>query len=64
MLAKPISSVRQIVGLTLVPLKSSKGKGTKTILPLVIEWLAVGQGVNILLLVMQKVKGWVACHCR
>ena len=43
----PVGSVRQTAGLTLEVDRSSKGKGTRTILPLVIEWLSIIQRINV-----------------
>src|SRR5207249_73490 len=53
---EPMGSVRQTAGRTLLAVKSSKGKGTRTTLPLVMKWFAVGSSVNVLRRVFQKIK--------
>src|SRR5271170_6233617 len=50
-------SVRHTAGRTLLAVMSSKGKGTRTILPLVMIRFAVGRGVNILGGVLQETEG-------
>src|SRR5437016_1669972 len=51
-----MGSVRQTAGRTLLAVKSSKGKGTRTTLPLVMKGFAVASGVNIFGGVFQKVE--------
>jgi hypothetical protein len=48
-----------MAGRTLVAERSSKGNGTSTTLPFVIEWLPVGQGIDILLRVVQEIESRV-----
>src|SRR5579872_4057137 len=55
----PMGSVRQTAGRTLLEVKSSKGKGTRTTLPLVMKRLAVASSVDILARVVQKIESGV-----
>src|SRR5438034_6467273 len=59
----PIGSVRHTAGRAFAPDKSSNGKGTRTTLPLVMEWLPVGQRVNIFFWLFQKIESRVSCCC-
>src|SRR5438046_2731205 len=53
-LCEPVFSVRQTAGRTFIADKSSKGNGTSTTLPFIIERFSVGYGVNIFFLIMKK----------
>src|ERR1039458_3501209 len=51
-----MGSVRHTAGRTLLAVMSSKGKGTRTILPLVMKGLAIGGGVDVLGGILQEIK--------
>src|SRR5664280_1839445 len=52
-----MGSVRHTAGRTLLAVMSSKGKRTRTILPLVMERFAIGGGVNVLGGILQEIEG-------
>jgi hypothetical protein len=60
-LCAPMGFVKQTAGRTLVAVKSSNGKGSRTILFFSIEWLAVGRGVNVLLWIRKVGERWISC---
>src|ERR1039457_1739121 len=49
--------VRHTAGRTLLAVMSSKGKGTRTTLPLVMKGFAIGCGVNVLSGILQEIEG-------
>ena len=51
-----MGSVRHTAGRTLLAVMSSKGKGTRTILPLVMKGFAIGCGVNVLGGILQEIE--------
>ena len=59
----PMGSVRQTAGRTLVALRSSNGKGTRTTLPLIIERSPIGKCVDILFGIFQEIEGGVGGCC-
>ena len=53
----PIGSVKHTAGRTLVADRSSNGKGTRTILPQVMKWFPIGQGVDVFFRLFQEIEG-------
>src|SRR5437667_12668374 len=53
---EPMGSVRQTAGRTLLAVRSSKGKGTRTTLPLVMKGFAVVSCVNVFGGLFQKIE--------
>src|SRR5262249_6370450 len=51
------ASVRQTAGLTLLPVRSSKGNGTRITLWRIAEWYSVGVRINVLGGVGKKAEG-------
>lgn len=55
-LCGPIESVRQTAGRIFAEERSSKGNGTKTILPFIVEWFSICISIDILFRVFQEIK--------